>query len=128
MANDKVQPINTAKEPAPGNSGKKKSKAETFVQGITSHVDKEKRSPFVKHEDELDQGMIGKMLTIAFAKFVSSVPLPIVKKLKPNRLIFFGLVAYAISISVFLGFAISGYVQSRKEEFVSLKDDAGICK
>ena len=124
METDK--PINTAtSSSAP--TEKRRSRADSIVQGIQSHVDKENRSPFVKHEEE-PQGYVDQAMSAVFGMFVTSVPLPIVKKLKPNRLIFFGVVAYIICIAVFLGFAISGYVQSRKEEFVSLKEDAGICK
>ena len=103
------------------------TRTDSFIKGVAGHIDKEKRSPFVKHEDE-PQGYAAWGLSLVFAKFVTSIPLPVVKKLKPNRLIFFGLMAYGICIAFFLGFAISGYVQSRKEEFVSLKEDAGICK
>jgi hypothetical protein len=90
-------------------------------------IEKENRSPFVKHA-EVKLSTSEFILAWVYKVFVKSVPMASVKKLKPNRLICFGLMAHAICIAFFLGFAISSYIQLGKEEFVSLKEDAGICR
>lgn len=99
----------------------------SFVQDIQNHISTEKRSPFVKYEKTEKVTPIEKWSIYIFNKIVNNIPMGKVKQLTFPRMITFGFLSYCVTFGLFFYFASTGYLQSRKEEFVSLKENAGIC-
>ena len=84
-------------------------------------------SAFQPKEEE-DLSMKERIVDGAIKKFVDNIPVDVIKTMSTSKLVTFGLIAYGIVIGIFLYFAISGYIQARKEEYVSLDSSSGQCE
>ena len=85
------------------------------------------KSEFIQHETP-ELSYSNQAYAFFTKLFVDHLPLEALHHLKVSRMIVFGLFSYAIFFAMFLGFAISGYIQLRKEEFLSLDQDSGTCQ
>jgi hypothetical protein len=75
--------------------------------------------PEVSMKEEIVEGFVH--------RFIDNVPVDIIKEMSASKLLVFGLLAYGIVIGIFLYFSIGGFIQGRKEEFVSLDSSSGQC-
>lgn len=105
---------------------KRKSSKKRLSVSMAAALDSNYDSCFVK-TDEQEKTTVEEVASNIGDMFLANLPLPMIATLSKSKALVFGLIAYAVVAGIFLYFAVSGFDQTRKEEFVSLDSSAGEC-
>jgi hypothetical protein len=99
------------------------------MKGTLEQMDDElSKSAFAPGIQTVEEETMGHFLRWkAYNLFVDNIPLAYIQSLPVTYAVAFGIIAYIISIAALVYFTVSGYIQTMKEQFISLDKGAGAC-
>ena len=117
-------------------NAKKESTAFGYLNKYDNYKQQSAFLDYSEAHNDSDTDKQGKMLSKShrhaavftlFDKFIENIPSDYVKQLPIKYSVYFGIFAYSISICTLLFFAVDGYLNISKQQFISLDKNAGYC-